>query len=194
MKSLSTLLQEFDGRNKSENQLGKDFEEIAKAAIYGGHFQVNNDFIIRILEVEFYFHSENPSTSTIYDWGMYHRGKNIDYFVLGSLHPHKSGVDVTFEREGAYRASFLIRKYQVDNDIVSSPTYLREDLFGYTGCICGDGPQISWINDQIDNPKDIHLEPKARINLTAYDNEGKIRCDSNGKKSYDQRLWNFYKK
>ena len=78
MNNLSSLLKEFDGRGLSEDQLTNKFEEIAKAAIYGVHFRVNDDYNIYIHEVEFYFHSENESESTIHDWAMYHRGRDVD--------------------------------------------------------------------------------------------------------------------
>ena len=192
MKKLSALLQEFDGRGLSENQLTEEFEEIAKAAIFGGHFCVNDDYNIYIHEVEFYFHSENISESTIHDWAMYHRGNDVEYFPIGSLHPHNSGFDVTFEREASYRASFLIRKYQIGNDIIKSPTYLREDMIGYTGCILGDGPRISWIDEkEIDSTSILSNAP--RINLSAYDANGKLLSDEQGKKLYDIRPWRFFR-
>ena len=133
MNNLSILLKEFDGRGLSEDQLIEKFEDIAKASIYGGHFRVNDDYNIYIHEIEFYFHSENESESTIHDWAMYHRnhkGINVDYFPVGSLHPHRSGIDVTFERKDSYRASFLIRKYRIGDKVIKMPSYLREDLLG----------------------------------------------------------------
>lgn len=182
----------FDGRGLSEEQLTEKFHEIAKSAIHGGYFLVDGSVKIRIIEVEFYFHSENPVETQVYDWGMYHIGKNIDYFKLGSLHPHNSGVDVTFERAGSYRASFLIRKYQIDTDteILGKPTYLREDLFGYTGCICGDGPNIVWV-DEIPEYNIAELKQSPRINLTAYNDDGTIKKDASGKKLKDSRKWRF---
>jgi len=189
MNNLSTILKEFDGRGLNEDQLTDKFEDIAKAAIYGGHFRVNDDYNIYIHEIEFYFHSENESQSTIHDWAMYHRGSDVDYFPIGSLHPHNSGIDVTFERKGSYRASFLIRKYRIGNDIIKSPTYLREDLIGYTGCILGDGPRISWIDEEIDST--FLLSNAPRINLSAYDVNGKILSGEQGKKLYDLRPWRF---
>lgn len=191
MKALSELLKEFDGRNKTQEQLEKYFSEIAKSAIYGGHFKINDDYIIRIVEVEFYFHSEDPNSSKIYDWGMYHRGKEVEYFTIGSLNPHNSGVDVTFERKGSYRASFLIRKYEVDGVVVNSPTYLREDLFGYTGVILGDGPKISWVNNLVEDTDALILHQLPRINVTAYDENGKPLKDANGNKLFDKRNLRF---
>lgn len=192
MKTLSTLLNEFDGRHKSEDQLTDCFKEIAKKAINGGYFLINESMKIRIIEVEFYFHSENDNENNIHDWGMYHRGKDLDYFTVGSLHPHRAGIDVTFERKHSYRASFLIRKYQIDDDekIITTPSYLGEDMFGYTECICGDGPKIVWVNDIEHTIDDIKLSQNPRINLTAYDEKGKI-LEKNGEKEEDNRTWRF---
>lgn len=192
MNNLSTILKEFDGRGLSEDQLTDKFEEIAKAAIYGGYFRVNDDYNIYIHEVEFYFHSENESESTIHDWAMYHRnhkGVNVDYFPVGSLHPHRSGIDVTFEHKDSYRASFLIRKYRIGDKVIKTPSYLSEDLIGYTGCILGDGPRISWVNDDYENTP--ILSRGTRINLSAYDANGNLLFDEQGKKLYDKRPWRF---
>lgn len=192
MNNLSILLKEFDGRGLSEDQLIEKFEDIAKASIYGGHFRVNDDYNIYIHEIEFYFHSENESESTIHDWAMYHRnhkGINVDYFPVGSLHPHRSGIDVTFERKDSYRASFLIRKYRIGDKVIKMPSYLREDLLGYTGCILGDGPHISWIDDDYKNTP--VLLRGIRMNLSAYDANGNLLFDEQGKKLYDLRPWKF---
>ena len=191
MKTLSVLLKEFNGRGMDEKQLACEFEKIARSAIYGGHFRVNDDFDIYIREIEFYFHSENESESSIHDWAMYHRGTNVDYFPVGSLHPHRSGIDVTFERRGSYRASSLIREYQIGEDIIKSPSYLREDLIGYTGCILGDGPRILWRDDPYD--ESMIVLKSARINVRAYDGDGNPLVDEQGNKQYDLRLWRFSK-
>ena len=50
MKKLSFLLKEFDGKGLCETQLTEKFEEIAKAAIFGGHFRVNDDYNILFME------------------------------------------------------------------------------------------------------------------------------------------------
>ena len=186
MKTLPQLLKKFDGSGLTENKLQAEFKEIAKAAIYGGYFRVNNEFDIHIVELEFYFHSENENVSSVYDWAMYHRGENVDYFPVGSLHPHKSGVDVTFEKEGKYRASFLIRQYEIDGIVYIQPSYLREDLIGYTGCILGDGPKIEWINVETMDCNDYLVDENPRINLGAYDEKGK-RIEG----QFDNRNWRF---
>ena len=191
LKKLSSLLSEFDGRGLSEGQLTEKFEEIAQAAIYGGHFCVNDDFCIYIHEVEFYFHSENESESTIHDWAMYHIGKNLDYFPIGSLHPHRCGIDVTFEKKDSYRASFLIRKYQIGKEVITTPSYLREDLIGYTGCILDDGPRISWRDNDYD--ESMVLLKSSRINVRAYDAIGNPLSDEHKRNVYDLRPWRFSK-
>lgn len=203
MKSLSTLLMEFDGTGLNVDQLTEKFKEIAKAAIYGGYFRVNDEFDIHIVDIEFYFHSENKEISTVFDWAMYHRndkGRKVDYFPIGSLHPHKSGVDVTFEKEGKYRAGFLIRKYEiVENGKVTpldQPSYLREDLFGYAGFICDEGPNIK-PNIRWESIKDIETKDSneyyivggPRIRVGAYDNNG-----NRIKGQFDKREWRFTNK
>lgn len=186
MKTLPQLLLEFDGSGLTEDKLQVKFKEIAKAAIYGGYFRVNNEFDIFIVELEFYFHSENESLSSVYDWAMYHRGQKVDYFPIGSLHPHNSGVDVTFENKGKYRASFLIRQYEIEEKVYVQPSYLREDLIGYTGCILGDGPKIDWVNVETMDSNDYLVDENPRINLGAYDEKGK-RIEG----QFDNRNWRF---
>lgn len=199
------MLQLFDGAGLSEDQLTEKFKEIARAALYGGCFVINkatrDEYKIYIHEVEFYFHSENENKEKrVCDWAMYHRNSKdiLPYFPVGSLHPHKSGVDVTFENEEKqYRASFLIRKYEersASDEVRNKPSYLCEDLFGYTGCLCGDGPRIEWENIPYGNG---NLKQGVRINLSAYDENGNL-CPKElitGKQiqSQDTRKWRFFK-
>lgn len=200
MKTLSQLIKEFDGSGLTKDKLCEKFEEIAKAAIYGGYFRVNDEYDIFIVEVEFYFHSEDEKKSIIHDWAMYHRnnkGRTVEYFPVGSLHPHNSGVDVTFEKEGEYRASFLIRKYEIvekgKSKVYSQPSYLREDLFGYAGCICRDKPKavkIEWIEDNETSAcEDYSIEKNPRINVGAYEENGERK-----EGLFDNREWRFTRK
>lgn len=102
-----------------ESTLQEKFRELAKTFLYGGYIQVNKDYKVYIRTVEFYFHSEKESG--IHDPIVYHRNgrnmKNVPYFPLMSLHAHKSGFDITFEKEGEYRASALIRSYEVKKNM-----------------------------------------------------------------------------
>ena len=110
-----------------ESTLQEKFRELAKTFLYGGYIQVNKDYKVYIRTVEFYFHSEKESG--IHDPIVYHRNgrnmKNVPYFPLMSLHAHKSGFDITFEKEGEYRASALIRSYEVKNK--KGSLYLKWD-------------------------------------------------------------------
>lgn len=108
---------------------------------------------------------------------MYHIG-NVPYFPIGSICPNRSGVDMTFERKGKYRASFLIRGYiyksLVDEEIYINrgttrsrivafkPQYLWEDLFG-NASIFGKGLSIIWVDN--DNYNEVRIQSSARINV-----------------------------
>lgn len=93
-RSLPVLLKRFSPANDLQT-LSVQFTEIARAALYGGYFVVNKDeYHIYLLDIEFYFHSEE--TDGIHEPKMYHKG-NLPFFPKGTLWPHLSGVDVTFE-------------------------------------------------------------------------------------------------
>ena len=114
---------------------------------------------------------------------MYHYGENVPYFPkAGSLHPHRSGVDVTFENEDKeYRASFLIRAYRngPKGEKETHPTYLREEMFGEAS-FSGKGLCIKWV----DKPSGEVVDPdvKARFRLKGKDKEA------------DKKPWRFIKK
>lgn len=117
MNSFFSRLNNFQG-STDETELYKEFYDLAPAFLYGGHINVRDEYKIYIRTVEFYFHSE--TAVGVHDPIVYHRnGKNMDenidvpYFPIMTLHAHNSGFDITFEREGQYRASALIRAYEV---------------------------------------------------------------------------------
>ena len=146
MKTLSEVIAAFDPRRADENTIQDQFWSIAEVALYGGYFLVNEETRIYPVEIEFYLYVENdPKGKWQQDANMYHKGKGVPYFPKeGSLYPHRSGVDYTFENENQkYRASFLIRSYQYETggEIIKNPTYLWEDLFGYNS-IAGNGLTI----------------------------------------------------
>ena len=115
MNLLETLTK-FNGGSCVE-ELDEKFSKIASAFLYGGYIDVNNVYKVYIKTVEFYFHSE--AENGVHDPIVYHRNKNeqkIPYLPLMTLHAHNSGFDITFESEaGEYRASALIRSYEVKN-------------------------------------------------------------------------------
>lgn len=184
MKTLAQAIAEFDPIKADENTIQEQFRIIAEAALSGGYFLVNEDTYIYPEEIEFYLYVENaPKGSWQKDANMYHKGKDVPYFPKeGSLYPHRSGVDYTFENEDKqYRASFLIRSYRYkDNgEIIKNPTYLWEDLFGYNR-IDGKGLRIRWVDAPEGAIPDI--DKGKRINLN----------DGTGKA--DKQPWRYYKK
>jgi hypothetical protein len=184
MITLAQAIAAFNPKNADENTIQDQFWSIAEVALYGGYFLVNKEVHIYPVEIEFYLYVEDaPKGSWQQDANMYHKGKDVPYFPKeGSLYPHRSGVDYTFENEKQkYRASFLIRsyRYEAHSEVVENPTYLWEDLFGYNS-IDGKGLTISWV----DAPEDVKPVRKqgTRINLK----------DGNG--NVDEKPWRFIKR
>lgn len=134
-ESLLTCLGKFSGaegetRDAREKSLEEPFRAIATKLIHGGYFAVSDKadkdavkYKIYIHSVEFYYHEEIEGDSRVCDWIMYHRnplyGKKKEALTTGSLYPHYSGIDITFEDQQGkaenvrYRASALIRSFQV---------------------------------------------------------------------------------
>jgi hypothetical protein len=129
---LLTCLGKFSGAEGEtvedrEKSLEEPFRAIATKLIHGGYFAVSDKdgvkYRIYIHSVEFYYHEEEEGDSRVCDWIMYHRnplyGKKKEAFPTGSLYPHYSGIDITFEDQQdkaekvRYRASALIRSFQV---------------------------------------------------------------------------------
>ena len=96
---------------------------------------------------------------------------------------------MTFEREGKYRASFLIRGYTYksllnDNEDIFTnktskelkegeidkfkPQYLWEDLFG-NASIFGKGLSIVWVDN--DDYNEVDIKSSARINVRKIEGE-----------------------
>lgn len=189
-----------------ESTLQEKFRELAKTFLYGGYIQVNKDYKVYIRTVEFYFHSEKESG--IHDPIVYHRNgrnmKNVPYFPLMSLHAHKSGFDITFEKEGEYRASALIRSYEVKNKkgslylkwdskegmFVESSEYkynkqstcLYELLNGFS---LGNGNNIKWI----DSPTVMTKEITEKTRQNVFQSESEWKYIKTNKKC--ERKWSF---
>ena len=118
-------LDAFKKAEKCENKMAELFKPIAINLLTGGYFVVSseNDVVRRVFPytVEFYYHEEDGFGETK-DYIVYHRNPDnptkkpsqLTAFKVGSLNTHISGIDITFEDpEGRYRASALIRAYQV---------------------------------------------------------------------------------
>ena len=177
-QKLQETLEQFTPAN-SIDKLTIQFENIAQV-VFNGHFVVNGEYEIHPIKIEFYYHDEEKGT--IIEPQMYHI-KELPYFPIGSLCPNRSGVDMTFEREGKYRASFLIRGYTykslVDGEvytnrdiskkaIVFKPQYLWEDLFG-NATLFKQGLSIIWVdNDEFNK---VRIKSSARINVHKIEGE-----------------------
>ena len=161
--NLNSVLDSFQGVTEIKDEkeklshLSSQFEAIAKDVLLGGCFEINGVRRIYPLEIEFYYHEEGENG--LKDPVMYHtadhEGKMLDYYPLGSLNCHISGMDVTFEnQEKQYRASFLIRKYRVceyesgewveKKECEKRSTYIYEDMF--MNIPLSDGINVKWVN------------------------------------------------
>ena len=198
--SSHTILSVFKGVTSIKNEeqkyseLARQFKEVAKGIFFGGYFQVNDIRRIYPVEIEFYYHEESPEG--LKDPVMYHtkehtKNDSLPYYPLGSLNFHVSGMDVTFEKEGEYRASFLIREYKV-YDLVTKewkeekrPTYIYEDML--MGIPIFDGINLQWIPKQepVDNWNPI---PKWRINVADYQRceDGQYKKDEISKSDFEK--------
>ena len=191
--NLNSVLDSFQGVTEIKDEkeklsnLSSQFEAIAKDVLLGGCFEINGVRRIYPLEIEFYYHEEGENG--LKDPVMYHtadhEGKMLDYYPLGSLNCHISGMDVTFEnQEKQYRASFLIRKYRVceyesgewveKKECEKRSTYIYEDMF--MNIPLSDGINVKWVNVEPINPAEEILS-KPRINVAEYEreNNGKFR-------------------
>jgi len=183
-----------------EGLLQAAFEKIAKYIVLRGHFDVPGGLPIYPVDIEFYFHQEGESAALIKDPIMYHTydhekenlkrsGRSeLPYYVLGTLNPHQSGIDVTFENPSRhYRASFLIRGYRIGSlksKKIPFSTFVYDDLL-----IMGipeNGTGITWVEDD----RIAELEtPSQRQNVYLY------KIDEGGKlqklEEKDPRKWRF---
>jgi hypothetical protein len=231
MKTLKEELEEFekqilkqkineftDRKERHKRQkllkLQREFIKLASAFLYGGYIQVRDDYRVYIRTVEFYFHCEKENG--IHDPIVYHRNRRdydgyvleeVPYFQLMKLNAHNSGFDITFESEnGEYRASALIRSYEIKNkdgmylvwDTIERTFktrvygYNKQSTYLYTflnGFSLGESNNIYWIDDfkkHSDIPKG---EPRQNVFKSANDFEYKKLV---GKRC--TREWSFTRK
>jgi len=171
-----------------------------------------------------YFHEEVGSNK---DYIVYHQNckikdvnklrrvedsEDIQYYPLGVLNTHPSGIDITFESEKhRFRASALIRAFKVENDQTSKvtgvqyinqkkvdidgrSTYIYDALFSQFD-IFGEGFSVKWV-DWKDKKELIDLDSintDKRQNVYEYKI---INKDSNHlilekQSTLDTRQWSF---
>lgn len=208
-----------------EEAVAKCFKDnCAKDILCNGYFLVNNKYIIDLGAIELYYHEEGEGKDKIKDYAMYHiperyqspkselinifngiknendlkdKKMKLPYFKLGSFNLHQSGVDVTFEKENEYRASFLIRAYRVleavdegkyptnsttPYDIHS--THIFDDMF-YDGF----NNQIKWIKYEKGGDIDTDIRKNLKIRKLATNKKGKDFIDTISE--FDKRKWQF---
>ena len=185
------LLPTPDRRMQYSEAIAMYFEPCA-AKILAGHFLVTNSegekSVVRIIQptaIELYYHEEGEGRFK--DPIMYHtndrkvwskenyfkdRGiESLPYFPIGSLNPHTSGIDVTFENAREhYRASFLIREYVVTYEggkqikVVNS-TEIYDDML-LNGITLDNADWVEWCDGE-----PIHqdqIERRWRKNVADY--------------------------
>lgn len=206
--NLFDKLKEFNENINGEssiNDIQKRFEELAPIFLYGGHIKVRDDYKVFIRTVEFYFHSEKDKG--VHDPIVYHRNgrdlKEAPYFPLMSLHAHSSGFDITFEKPGEYRASALIRSYEVKNNNGEYFVWNKENKYfeksskyGYNkqstylyallnGFAFGNNNDITW---EVESREFKKVPGKPRQNVFKSESEWKY---INTKKEKCDRKWSF---
>ena len=161
------------------NAIAECFIPCAKK-ILAGYFEVKykvgKEVLVRKIQptvLELYYHEEKKGGFK--DPIMYHTDyrKNTDkkadqktyfnlagisslpYYPIGSLNPHTSGIDVTFENaKEQYRASFLIREYKVFYEkgterTVKNSTDIYDDLL-INGFSLKNSSWIKWVDNAIE--------------------------------------------
>ena len=104
----------FKGAQGNEELLKGQFENIARAAFYSGHFVVNkgeaDEYKIEITCIEFYYHEDK---GFIQDKKKYLKGEKEFGYPISAICPNPSGIDVLFDNvDKKFHASFLIRGYK----------------------------------------------------------------------------------
>lgn len=200
----------------SNDKLEELFAELAHVIIYGGHLRVNDKFDIYVRSVEFYFHTEEKGRGNgfVRDPVMFHRSsmegetpRDPHFFTLGYFYLHRFGLDITFEKEGKYRASALIKSFNVnvvddegkaidqdvkdaDKDWASSYIYDYIQFAERSGAEPNGDMHVEWIDDD-GGPSDARLSPKCqRAGIYKYKVENGVLTKTNEK---DDRPWRFYR-
>ena len=143
---------------------------------------------------------------------MYHRNVKdkpvVPYLNVGTLYPHWSGVDITFEDEKLqYRASALIRSYRIVQLKPERLELKESDLSTYVYDYLFDGlsvdkkeTAINWIDDKVilSNCK-VNAYKRKNVNLFKYnyektEDEPSSKHDNEFikiKNKQDSRRWRF---
>lgn len=210
---LKEVLEQFSLSEESRKALisgsldaPREFKTVA-AAILSGCFVVRQlggeKKAVRVYPtcVEIYYHEEGHK---ITDPIVYHRNrktkttkKNYEVFLLGKLHNHVSGIDITFEKgeksEEAVRASALIREFRIEGheEVEERSTYLYEALYSQFSIFDG-GFSVVW-EDGTEKEVDNGSPRKNVAMFDAKDDDFVKRPKEQPAKGFvpDERKWQF---
>ncbi len=185
-----SLLPSSDRRMQYSEAIAMCFEPCA-AKILAGHFRVTNtegdkpiDRLIQPTAIELYYHEEgegrfkdpimyHTNDRKVWSKESYFKDRGIEglpYYPIGSLNPHTSGIDVSFENaKERYRASFLIREYEVtyeggDHPVkVVNSTEIYDDML-LNGITLDNADWVEWC----DGTEEVSVERKWRRNVPMY--------------------------
>ena len=198
-----------DMRMQFSEAIAMCFEPCAEK-ILAGHFMVTNNEggepVVRTIQptaIELYYHEEgegrfkdpimyHTNDRKIWSKENYFKDRGIEglpYYPIGSLNPHTSGIDITFENaKECYRASFLIREYMITYEngttkkIVNS-TEIYDDML-LNGITLDKADWIEWC----DGPKKVKIDRAWRRNVPDYrpkpDEPGKWEPNPNGEDTF----------
>ena len=200
-----------------EKLLEEQFSMVADTLLFGGFLLINRRFEIYAHSIEFYFHVEKSANQEfVHDPVMFHRNKlddadyrtvNTPYLKIGSFYLHKFGLDITFEKEGEYRASILIKTFNVvDRNEQSNKANLNRDkrmassyIYDYLQFMEPDNDtlksaiQMEWLPELQILPSVCSVTvPRININKFVIDNNGNQTSIKSPEK--DTRPWRYYRK
>jgi hypothetical protein len=216
---MSKLIEELKIFNGAEgytlqdkiDDLNKKFKEIAKIMLCEGHFEFGEKKVY-IQDVEFYYHEEDKEDSErVADPIMYHvnekapenkKGKDKDrydnkkYFEVGTFNFHISGVDLTFEKEGKFRASMLIRGFCEDDpngDYDGRSTYFY-DYFDFVSPF-DNKKSVIWKEDEEPYRNKSEIKQTYRKNVPLYRKKHTLKMElcpdylNEGRNAYEPIPW-----
>ena len=196
--SLESLFHDFEGAKGSEENLKRQFDEIAQRILFGGYFEVETgDEVVRIYmkDVEFYYHE--IGNKRFQDPIMYRKDTAVP-LPIGSFYLHTSGVDLTLERGNEFRAAILLRSFTLNNqkgELEKRPTYLYDYLFKGISQFPTDY-RVKWID--LEEWTEGKVFWTVRKNVPCYDENGHKRpftgtgmATEDGKHVQDPREWRY---
>ena len=184
--SLTDALARFRGADGKEENLAEQFGLLADYLLRGGYIAVGDTRRVYLRDVEFYYHEEE---GPVKDPVMYHRNTpaaELPYLPLGSLYPHHSGLDITFD---------------LDGDAPLPAGYETHSTYLYEALLCGpslaDGIRLAWVPAPVlDDDDEIVCSVRRNVPLFSPDGDklpylGEGLPTANRRHLQDPRPWRF---